>query len=482
MEYPELAMLYSLSPSQKAALKRGNIVTVIDLFLWSIADIARKCKLASPKDAQFIIEVVSRELVKKPVPIDDPSIEDSVAFTTGDHILDQAIGGGLRTGMVWEIVGESAAGKSQLAFQLSLSVQLPIAHGGIGGAACMMCTSRTLPTERLLEIIDEHPMFSPNLCNLSDIQTLKVPTVDTLRHILSQGFPAFVKKTSSRPGCKPIKLLIIDTLTELFHEEEKTSSSTLSRRSKDLAEISTLLHIIASKYGMAVVVLNEVADAFNHVVTDYGKEGEVLYRDQVRLFARGDSVPGENRKEAALGLVWANQVNARIMLSRTNRSYYPEEIPLDRPNKRRKVDESLDINASSSSETKRILLRRLSVLFNSVAPPISLDYIVTKQGIQVIENDEDQASITVVPPITLPDAEAPASSFKTIPSSSELPMHEESFGDDNDQLEPHAEAVNAEGPLSETDEWDEFWAKDSNEDLYNNIDIDALSSSYLSTL
>ena len=27
-------------------------------------------------------------------------------FSTGDYILDQALGGGIRTGMLWEIVGE----------------------------------------------------------------------------------------------------------------------------------------------------------------------------------------------------------------------------------------------------------------------------------------------------------------------------------------------------------------------------------------
>lgn len=31
---------------------------------------------------------------------------DDELFTTGDEILDASLGGGLRTGLVWEVVGE----------------------------------------------------------------------------------------------------------------------------------------------------------------------------------------------------------------------------------------------------------------------------------------------------------------------------------------------------------------------------------------
>ncbi|KAF9653174.1 hypothetical protein BDM02DRAFT_3070359, partial [Thelephora ganbajun] len=54
-------------------------------------------------------------------------------LTTGDATLDHALGGGILTGMVWEFVGESASGKTQLAMQLSLLVQLPPELGGLSG-------------------------------------------------------------------------------------------------------------------------------------------------------------------------------------------------------------------------------------------------------------------------------------------------------------------------------------------------------------
>ena len=35
--------------------------------------------------------------------------EEDEYFTTGDVVLDRALGGGIRTGMVWEVVGERYA-------------------------------------------------------------------------------------------------------------------------------------------------------------------------------------------------------------------------------------------------------------------------------------------------------------------------------------------------------------------------------------
>jgi hypothetical protein len=42
-----------------------------------------------------------------PIPsLDDTVFEEDELFTTGDTYLDQLLDGGIRTGMLWEIVGE----------------------------------------------------------------------------------------------------------------------------------------------------------------------------------------------------------------------------------------------------------------------------------------------------------------------------------------------------------------------------------------
>ena len=55
-------------------------------------------------------------------------------ITTGCSSLDQLLGGGVETGAVTEFVGEFGSGKTQLAHQLSITVQLPQSEGGLEGA------------------------------------------------------------------------------------------------------------------------------------------------------------------------------------------------------------------------------------------------------------------------------------------------------------------------------------------------------------
>ena len=55
-------------------------------------------------------------------------------ITTGSKNLDTLLGGGIETQAITESYGQFGSGKSQLAFQLAVSVQLPKEKGGLGGA------------------------------------------------------------------------------------------------------------------------------------------------------------------------------------------------------------------------------------------------------------------------------------------------------------------------------------------------------------
>jgi hypothetical protein len=184
---------------------------------------------------------------------------------------------------------------------------------------------------------------------------------------------------------KPVKLLVIDALGELFHSSGKTTTSTLVERSKDIANISASLHDLASKYRLAVLVLNEVIDVFNRysLTTEY--QGDMLYDQQSRWFNTAEFF-GEGSKEATLGLTWANQVNTRIMLSRTGRRKY---LKVDEDAKRRHCDgpEASLLQAGKEELAEPTLIRRLSILFSNVSSPTSLDYIVTESGISIIQTD-----------------------------------------------------------------------------------------------
>lgn len=57
-------------------------------------------------DVQSIIDAVCTEHIREPRYLKNLELEGDESFTTGDLGLDGALGGGIRTGMIWEIVGE----------------------------------------------------------------------------------------------------------------------------------------------------------------------------------------------------------------------------------------------------------------------------------------------------------------------------------------------------------------------------------------
>jgi hypothetical protein len=239
----------------------------------------------------------------------------------------------------------------------------------------------------LVQISELNETLSSADCGLKHVHTLAIPTAAMLQHVLSTTFPSFA---AANPGGRKIKLLIIDALGELFHSDNKTTTSTLVERSKDILRISASLHELASHHNMAVVVLNEVVDTFDHPGRQRWDGQDLLYHYQSRWFNTAEFF-GEGKKQASLGLVWANQVNTRIILSRTGKRRYLSEEDL--PKRPRLINGNSDHSLPSNrqvdqSSLQPTLIRRLSVIFSNVTSPVSLEYIVTEKGISVLGDEE----------------------------------------------------------------------------------------------
>ena len=67
--------------------------------------IAKRCKI-SPLDIGRIKDTVFQAVPLPLQRLDTLDVNEDEQFTTGDEILDSALGGGVRTGMIWEVVGE----------------------------------------------------------------------------------------------------------------------------------------------------------------------------------------------------------------------------------------------------------------------------------------------------------------------------------------------------------------------------------------
>lgn len=343
-------------------------------------------------------------------------------------------------------------------------MQLPSRLGGLSGSTCYLTTSSKLPTTRLHEILEAHPLLSHSLSSLAHIHTISTNTIPTLAHVLTATLPPFIERNMTDPESKPIKLLVIDALAELFHLSDKTTTKSLVQRSQDIVEISSLLHSIASKWNLAVLVLNEVVDVFHRGGDLDATDDNLVYSEQARWFGRSDSVPGQDAKEASLGLVWANQVNARILLSRTGRRRYIDEPQI---NKRRRTEDTETTPADQTfDDNQSTLIRRMSIIFNSAAAPCSLDYIVTAAAISIIP--EDDATLPRVPlttPVLLP-VSASATDHPCPDLSSQISPLDVGCVEDGSNTIP--------GSSGHEDEWDRYWTSDEiSEDIYNSIIFDA---------
>ncbi|HOG98436.1 MAG TPA: DNA repair and recombination protein RadA, partial [Methanothrix soehngenii] len=98
---------------------------------------------------------------------------DVGGFETGDRILerrkqvgkvttscksfDELLGGGMETQAIVELYGEFGCGKTQVAHQLAVNIQLPVEMGGLNGSVIIIDTENTFRPERIDQMVKGLP-------------------------------------------------------------------------------------------------------------------------------------------------------------------------------------------------------------------------------------------------------------------------------------------------------------------------------------
>lgn len=291
------------------------------------------------------------------------------AISTLDESLDTALDGGIPLGYLTEITGESGAGKTQLLMTLCLSIQLAPTNRN----ALYISTEAPLQTPRLAQMLKTHP----SLCNLPDaekpnlsrILSISTPDLESQDHILRYQVPVAIKRHD-------IGLLVIDSVTanyraELSREDasqtqakaKNNPGASMARRTAQLMALGSLLRDLARTHDIAIVVANQVADRFRpderfptsassshphphphtsasaRILSPTGtptaysqppglsrsqpqshpqaKEHNPLTLPHQQNFFTGwgdDPTHQHNMKTPSLGLVWSNEIAARIAL------------------------------------------------------------------------------------------------------------------------------------------------------------------------
>ncbi|KAI1150458.1 DNA repair protein RAD57 [Nemania diffusa] len=186
-------------------------------------------------------------------------------ISTLDASLDAALGGGVPTGYITEITGESGAGKTQFLLTLLLSVQLPPPHG-LGRPALYISTEAPLSTKRLSQILTQNPRFrtldadaaAARRPSLDRVISTVTPDLESQDHILTYQVPVEVARRN-------IGLVVLDSVAANYRAEFERGSggSNMAARSTALVRLGHLLQDLARTHDLAVVVANQVADRFS---------------------------------------------------------------------------------------------------------------------------------------------------------------------------------------------------------------------------
>ncbi len=168
-------------------------------------------------------------------------------ITTGSKSLDQLLGGGVETQSIIEAHGAFGSGKSQLAHQLAVTVQLPPEKGGLGGKAIFIDTEQTFRPERVIEMAKALGMDPQKALN--NIMAARAYNSDH-QVILAEKAEEIIKQHN-------IKLIIVDSLTSSFRSDY-TGRGTLANRQQKLNRHLHQLQKLADVYNLAVYVTNQV--------------------------------------------------------------------------------------------------------------------------------------------------------------------------------------------------------------------------------
>ncbi|MEM2282579.1 MAG: DNA repair and recombination protein RadA [Candidatus Hadarchaeales archaeon] len=168
-------------------------------------------------------------------------------ITTGSSALDELLGGGVETRATTEFFGEYGTGKSQLAHQLCVNVQLPVERGGLEGTALVIDTEGTFRPERIVQMASALGLDTSK--TLQNIGVYRVYTVE------DQMLAA--EKAEEEIDRRGVRLLVVDSLISLFRTEY-LGRELLAPRQQKIARHVAYLNKLADVKDLAVVVTNQV--------------------------------------------------------------------------------------------------------------------------------------------------------------------------------------------------------------------------------
>lgn len=169
-------------------------------------------------------------------------------LSTGSKALDELLGGGVETCAITEAAAEFGSGKTQLAHQLCVNVQLPVERGGLAGEAVVIDTENTFRPERIAQMaraLDLDP-------------DVALPKVHVARAFNSAHQMMLVERVRDLAKDHPIRLVVVDSLTAHFRAEYIGRDALATRQQKLNTHMHDLLRL-GDHLNAAIYCTNQVA-------------------------------------------------------------------------------------------------------------------------------------------------------------------------------------------------------------------------------
>ena len=231
-------------------LREAGFTDLMELAVASPSDVAEAAEIGTAV-AQKIIAEARRQADVGSFEVGTTLLERRKKLgriTTNAKALDELLGGGVETQAITEFAGEFGTGKTQIAHQLAVDVQLPPDQGGLEGEAVYIDTEGTFRPERIVDMA----------------KGVGVEPETALTHIhIARAFNSnhqmlLVGKAQELAREKPIRLIVVDSLTAHFRSEYPGRGELAPRQQLLNKHLHELLKF-GDTYNASIVVTNQVS-------------------------------------------------------------------------------------------------------------------------------------------------------------------------------------------------------------------------------
>ena len=222
--------------------------------------------------------------------------------------LDSALGGGVPTGSITELVGPAGAGKTQFCLTLAVAAAAPRRLGGLDAGVVFVDTEQKFSGARVAQIAanvfpSAYGVSSDDAAHERDAKATALRALTEKILVLT---PSTLSETLQRlSGLEEalvdhaVRLLVVDSVAALARAEFGVGRGQIARRQELLGQIASVLKQQAERLHMAALVTNQVTTRMR--ADDGADAGE-------------SSGAGAGAATAALGVKWAHCVNTRLVL------------------------------------------------------------------------------------------------------------------------------------------------------------------------